>query len=229
MLHRRSPAFFALFVFPALIGYASSTDAVRLEDLLDPLSVLDDSIPSPADQMNLEVRERHWYHHEIIQYLDALADRSPRMVALGEHARSYGGRPLVAFAISTPENLARLDDIRAARQRIIDPASPVSLEDQPAVLHMGYGIHGKEPSASNVTPLVAYYLTASRDPHLLAQLEKVVIILNPILNPDGLDRFAHWSNSHRGQIPSKDPNDREHREAFPSGRTNYYWFDLSRD
>ncbi len=179
--------------------------------------------------MELEIGERHWYNHEILQYLDTLAERSPRMLALGEHARSYGGRPLAAYAVSTPENLARIDEIRSDRARIIDPDADVDLDEQPAVLHMAYGVHGNEPSASNVVPLLAYYLTAAQDPSLLAQLENVVIILNPVLNPDGGDRFAHWSNSHRGLVPSKDPNDREHRENFPSGRTNYYWFDLNRD
>ena len=59
--------------------------------------------------------ERHWYHHEIVAYLDALADASPRMVALGDHATSYGGRTLVGYAISSKANLARLDTIKAAR------------------------------------------------------------------------------------------------------------------
>ena len=57
----------------------------------------------------------------------------------------------------------------------------------------------------------------------------MVIIFNPMLNPDGIDRFANWSNNHRGANPSADPNDREHREHTPNGRTNYYGFDLNRD
>jgi len=214
-----------LVLLPSVIGNGQ----LRLEDLLDPMPAMDRSIPSPAEHMDLEIGERHWYNHEIIQYLDALAELSPRMLPLGEHARSYGGRPLVSYAISTIENLARLDEIRRDRARIIDPDSVVNLDEQPAILHMAYSIHGNEPSGANVAPLFAYYLTASEDANLLAQLEKVVIILNPVLNPDGVDRFAHWSNNHRGLVPSKDPNDREHRETFPSGRTNYYWFDLNRD
>ena len=94
---------------------------------------------------------------------------------------------------------------------------------------MMYSVHGNEPSGANSTPLVAYYLTAAKDAALEAQLDDVVIIFNPMLNPDGLDRFAHWSNSLRGLNPSPDANDREHREAVPNGRTNYYWFDLNRD
>lgn len=213
----------------ALTPLAFGKDQLRLEDLLNPMPELNASIPSPADKMHLEIGERHWYHHEILQYLDALAETSDRMVPIGEHARSYGGRPLVAFAISSPSNLERLDEIRAARKDIINPAANVNLDEQPVVLHMGYSIHGNEPSGANAVPLVAYYLSAAQDPDLLAQLEKVVILLNPVFNPDGFDRFAHWSNNHRGMVPSKDPNDREHAEAFPNGRTNYYWFDLNRD
>jgi hypothetical protein len=151
------------------------------------------------------------------------------MVALGEHARSYGGRPLVSYALSTSENLARLDEIKRARSAIIDPEADVDLTTQPAVLHMMYSIHGNEPSGANATPLVAYYLNAVLDDALLAQLEDVVIIFNPMLNPDGLDRFAYWSNAHRGVNPSFDSNDREHVQSVPNGRTNYYWFDLNRD
>src|SRR5690606_34595474 len=52
---------------------------------------------------------------------------------------------------------------------------------------------------------------------------------DPSLNPDGFDRFAHWTNSNVGKNPNPDPNTREHREDWPTGRTNYYWFDLNRD
>ena len=72
-------------------------------------------------------------------------------------------------------------------------------------------------------------MTAAQDAALETQLENVVILLNPVFNPDGLDRFAHWTNSHRGLAPSADSKDREHLEPFATGRTNYYWFDLNRD
>ena len=211
------------------ITLTAQADSLTLEDLLAHEPTVDATLPSPEDVIGIGVGERHWYHHEIVAYLDALADASPRMVALGAHATSYGGRPLVSYAISSEANLERLDAIKATRADIIDPDASPNLEDQPAVLHMMYSIHGNEPSGSNATPLVAYYLNAVQDPTLDSQLEDVVIIFNPMLNPDGLDRFAHWTNSHRGRVPSPDANDREHREYVPNGRTNYYWFDLNRD
>lgn len=203
--------------------------SLRLQDLLDPMPQLDSSIATPAQGIGIEIGSRHLYCHEINRYLDSLAASSPRMEALGEHARSHGGRPVVSYAISSPENIARLDEIIAARESIIDPDSRIELEDQPAVMFMGYSVHGDESSAANCVPLVAYYLTASLSDKLQSQLEDMVLILNPVLNPDGLDRFAHWTNSHRGVVPSPDPRDREHVQGFPSGRTNYYWFDLNRD
>jgi len=202
---------------------------VTLADLLDPLPEVDSAVPTPAEVLGIEVGERHWYHHEIIEYLDALAEVSPRVQALGEHGRTYGGRPLVAYAISSPDNLARLDEIRLARAALSDPEAKIDRRQIPAVMHLGYSIHGDEPSGANASPLFAHYLAAVRDPALAAQLEAVVILLNPVFNPDGLDRFAHWTNSHRGFVPSADPLDREHRQVFVTGRTNYYWFDLNRD
>ena len=218
-----------LLSFLAFTSFTFGKDQLRLEDLLDPMPNLDATIPSPHVVMGMEVGERHWYIHELIQYLDTVADASDRMMPLGEHARSHGGRPLVSYIISSPENLARLDEIREARGDIIDADSNINLDDQPVVLHMGYSIHGNEPSGGNATPLVAYYLNASQSPKLKEQLDKVVILFTPSFNPDGFDRFANWSNSHRGRVPSKDPSDREHIEAFPAARTNYYWFDLNRD
>ena len=65
------------------IRSAIGNGQLRLEDLLDPMAVIDSSIPSPAEHMDLEVGERHRYTHEIIQYLDAIAEISPRMLPLG--------------------------------------------------------------------------------------------------------------------------------------------------
>ena len=210
------------------VALTSSAAGLKVEDLVSSPN-LNPDIPTPETVLRVGIGERHLYHHDIIHYLDTLAESSPRMVALGAHATSYGGRELVSYAISSPDNLAKLDEIKAARSRIIDSSADIDLARQPVVVHMMYSIHGNEPSGANSTPLVAYYLTASQDPQLLQQLDRVVIIFNPMQNPDGLDRFANWTNNHRGQNPSDDPNDREHREHTPNGRTNYYGFDLNRD
>ena len=218
-----------IFFLTLAVSPIIEAGSLTYKDLLVDVPNFDTRIPLPNDVVGLAVGERHWYHHEIVRYLEVLADSSPRMLALGEHARSHGGRSLMTYAITSETNLARLDAIEATRAKIIDPDANLEIDDLPAVIHLMYGIHGNEPSASNVTPLIAHFLTATKDPDIMEQLEDVVIILNPVLNPDGHDRFANWTNSHAGLNPSPDPNDSEHREPNPTGRTNYYWFDLNRD
>src|SRR5690606_32856041 len=49
------------------------------------------------------------------------------------------------------------------------------------------------------------------------------------LNPDGLGRHAAWVNAHAGAVDVADRAHREHRQGWPRGRGNHYWFDLNRD
>ena len=94
---------------------------------------------------------------------------------------------------------------------------------------MGYNVHGNEPSSSEAALITAYYLAASEDEETLKWLNDMVILLDPVYNPDGRDRHTHWANMHKGSPFVSDPLDREHNEAWPGGRTNHYWFDLNRD
>ena len=61
------------------------------------------------------------------------------------------------------------------------------------------------------------------------QGQNTVILFDPALNPDGLQRFAHWANTNKNINLNPYPNDREYHEDWPGGRTNHYWFDMNRD
>src|SRR5690606_31769727 len=121
------------------------------------------------------------------------------------------------------DRLADIDQLRADRQR----ASRAG--DGPTVAWLGYSVHGNEASGASAALITAWYLAADRGPTVSRWLDEMVIVMEPALNPDGLDRFTHWVNMYRGRHPSADPDDREHNESWPNGRTNYYWFDLNRD
>ncbi|MEM8964470.1 MAG: M14 family zinc carboxypeptidase, partial [Acidobacteriota bacterium] len=130
--------------------------------------------------------------------------------------------------VTSPDNHRNLAAIQQRHQTLSDPTVEApNTTDMPVVVQLGYGVHGNEASATNSAVLVAYHLAAARD--IEPMLERMVILLQPALNPDGLDRFAHWVNSHRGAVTIADPMHREHREPWPSGRTNHYWYDLNRD
>lgn len=189
----------------------------------------DPAVPTPEQALGWRFGEWHLHHHELVGYLQRLAELSDR-IELEEYARSHGRRPLLCLKITAPANHTRLEAIRKAHVARVESAQPAGVPaDAPVVVWMGYGVHGNEPSASNAAVLLAYHLAAARDAATLELLEKSVILLEPCLNPDGFERFADWTNSHRGRRPSGHRADREHQEGWPNGRSNYYWFDLNRD
>ena len=179
-------------------------------------------VPAPADSWGFEPGQWHPRHDQIATYLAQLAAASDR-VDIQTIGQTHGLRPLQLLTIAAPERLAELATLRADRQRASEAG------DGPAVVWLGYAVHGNEASAATAAALTAWYLAASDDPEVATWLQDLVIVIEPVLNPDGLDRFAHWVNMHRGRHPVADPADREHLEAWPNGRTNYYWFDLNRD
>jgi hypothetical protein len=167
-------------------------------------------------------------HDQIVAYMTALAAASPR-VRLTETGRTHERKPLLVLTISSPANLANLEALRDAHAALASPGAAVDLESLPVVVYLGYSVHGNEASGSNAALLVAYHLAAARGPEIEALLARTVVLLDPAFNPDGLQRFATWANMHRGKNAAAEPLHREHREAWPSGRTNHYWFDLNRD
>ncbi len=182
----------------------------------------DPDIPSTADVLGFEPGDRHVYHHELVEYFMTLAEASPR-VSVEVTGRTHGGRPLIlAYFHSDGSSEA----IETARQQRREGGRE---GDGPLVVWLGYSVHGNEASGAPAAMETAWYLAASQDEKVQALLDEAVIVMEPALNPDGIDRFSHWVNNHRGNHPSADPNDREHRESWPNGRTNYYWFDLNRD
>ena len=189
----------------------------------------DSSIPSPGSTGH-EVGEWHITHDRLVGYMKLLDGLSGK--ALWEdYGKSWEGRPLGQLIITSEKNMARLEEIRLEHLKLSDPtvSRSVSTTGMPLIIKLGYGVHGNESSAQNASLLTAYYLVAGRGPQIDEILDKCVILIDPALNPDGLQRHSSWVNMHRGMTLATDPAGREFNEAWPGGRTNHYWFDLNRD
>ena len=187
-------------------------------------------VPSPESFFGFSVGSWHLRPDQIVAYLTALDQASERMT-MEEYGRTYEGRPLFLLTITSPENHRNIRAIKEQHQALCNPSasSNLSLDHLPVVVWMGYSVHGNEPSGSNASVQVAYYLASTTEPEMEQLLKETVILLDPAINPDGLARFAQWANAHRGENLVADPNNREHNEPWPSGRSNHYWFDLNRD
>src|SRR5690606_5920896 len=101
-------------------------------------------------------------------------------------------------------------------------------ESNPAIVYFSYGVHGNESSSSESALWTAFDLAAA-DPSVAGVLDSVVVIIDPITNPDGRERYVQWYRSVAGATPNPDPETREHQEPWPGGRYNHYLFDLNRD
>ncbi len=190
----------------------------------------DPSIPTPKEVLGYHPGEWHASHDQIIYYMRTLAEASDRAV-LQEYAKSNEGRPLMYLIFTSQNNHSNLDQIRAEHVKLTDPSQSGSLntDNMPIVMWLGYAVHGNEASTANAAILTAYHLAAAQGSEMDELLGNSVVIVDPALNPDGVNRFASWVNGHRSHVINPDPNDREYREAWPGGRTNHYWFDLNRD
>ena len=57
----------------------------------------------------------------------------------------------------------------------------------------------------------------------------MIIIVDPVMNPDGRARFAKNLEQYRGTAPNYDDQSLIHTGDWPYGRTNHYYYDLNRD
>ena len=156
--------------------------------------------------------------------------KSSNKVKIENRGYTYENRPLILLTITSEKNHSKLDEIRKSHINISNKnISEKNLKKMPAIVYQGFSVHGNEASGSNAAVLLAYYLASSKNEKILEILDNLVILIDPSLNPDGLQRFAQWVNSQRSHVKNPDSYDREYNEIWPGGRTNHYWFDLNRD
>lgn len=186
------------------------------------------AIPRPEEVIGHKVGEWHITHDKLVRYMEALAAAAPERIKLQVTGTTHEGRKQLILIISSPANQRNLENIRQEHLRMTSGELKVNAQ-MPAVVWMGYSIHGNESSGSNASLLTAYYLAAAQGPQIDDLLQHTVVLLDPSFNPDGLNRFATWANMHKSKNLVTDPNSREFNEVWPGGRFNHYWFDLNRD
>lgn len=189
------------------------------------------SVPKPQEVLGHVVGARHTLPSKAVEYFERVGSVSDRVVT-HSHGRSFQGQRLVYAVVTSPSNHARLSEIAADNRRLASDPNSVSdseLEGMPAIIWMGYGVHGNETSAMESAILLLYHLAAAQGGEIDRVLSESVIIIDPCYNPDGHTRFVQWVNDNRGGVPTADSQDREHSSPWPGGRTNHYLFDLNRD
>ncbi len=181
--------------------------------------------------LGYEVGERFTPHHLLMRYVDRVAAASPR-VRVDTVAHTFEGREVVMVAVTSEANQRRLGEIRADAQRLANPGADAAAvaARTPAVAWMGYTVHGNEASGTEAAIALLYQLAAGRDAETRAVLDSVVVLIDPVQNPDGHERHAQDVLRMRGAlgVPTS-PSAMIHSGNWPGGRTSHYQFDLNRD
>ena len=195
----------------------------------------DSAVPAPETVIGYRIGDKAVRYNELVRYLETLA-QSSRRVSLTSYGKSHKGRPLYYLTITSTDNHKRLAEIKANNAKLSDPRQLTGdegakriLETMPAIAWLGYSIHGDELSSTDAAIYVAYHLAAGKDKAVRKILDEVVVHINPLMNPDGRERYLGQLEQATGVVSSPDYQSMQHRGLWSRGRGNHYLFDMNRN
>jgi hypothetical protein len=200
-----------------------------------PAGAYDPAVPTPRAVLGYDLGDRFTPHHLLMRYVERVAAASPR-VRVDTLGRTAEGREVLLVAVTSEANAARLRERQADARRLAEPAALApdarrALEARtPAVVWLGYSVHGNEASGVEAGLGMLYQLAAGRDAETRAILDSAVVLLDPAQNPDGRERHAQDVARARGAfgVPSA-PAALAQQGSWPGARGSHYYFDLNRD
>lgn len=141
-------------------------------------------------------------YDESLAYFQKLAQSSDR-IKLARVGKTSRGADWQIAIISSPENLAKLDQYKETARRL---ALVKGLDDSQArelarngkvMVHIDGGLHATEVAGAQHTIKLAYDLLTRNDPEVKAILDNVILLLWISINPDGQNQVAAW---YRGNV-----------------------------
>jgi hypothetical protein len=156
------------------------------------------TIPTPASVFGFEPgADYHLADYEqMTRYFQALAQASPR-VKLQQIGKSGYGRDMFIAIISSEDNITNLDRYRSIVKQLasgtIDENTAHDLAHQgKAIVWIDGGLHATEVAGAQQSPLIAYRVASEESEEMRRIRNDVILVLCPVINPDGLDIVAHW-------------------------------------
>src|SRR5213082_469606 len=149
-------------------------------------------------------------------YCRALAGSSAR-VRLFTIGRSEEGREIVMLAIADEKGIQELERLRAATAALADPrttdaaaAERIVASARP-IYYFNAALHSDETGSTESVLELAYRLAVSEQPMIRRIRENLVVLINPVSNPDGRDKQVEWfyrylkGKTDRSSLPRQSP------------------------
>ena len=135
------------------------------------------------------------YSHEVYRYMRMVEKASPR-VKVYSIGRTEEGREMIAVAVSSEANLAKLEENRARLAKLADPrtigmndAEADKLVDQSVPVYYITGtIHSPETGSPTALMELVYRLAVDESPYIQKIRSRIVTLITPIVEVDGRDR-----------------------------------------
>jgi hypothetical protein len=153
------------------------------------------------------------YSHEVYRYMRLLEQNSPR-VKVFSIGKTEEGREMIAVAVSSEANMAKLEANRARLQKLADPRT-INLNDDEAekiiadtvpIYYMTGTIHSPETGSPTAVMELAYRLAVDESEYIKAIRDKVITLITPVVEVDGRDRQVDVYNWHLANPGKNWPN-----------------------
>jgi zinc carboxypeptidase len=149
-------------------------------------------------------------------YARAVAAASPRVRAF-TIGHSEEGREILILAIADEAGIRDLDRLKAATAALADPrhtdkaAAEKLISASRPIYYFNAALHSDETGSTEAMLELAYRLAVSEQPMIRRIREQLVVLINPISNPDGRDKMVDWfyrylkGKTNRNTLPRQSP------------------------
>jgi hypothetical protein len=234
MIQQRACFERALAALIVLVGFVAAPALAQEEFGFFNRGPYNEAVPRPDDVVGYSAGTSQTQYAELQLVFDRMISAAPDRVRTEEVGTTEEGRVMRAFIFSAPENIQRLEEIRADMNLLADPRSTTEADaaaiaaESPLVVMLSYSIHGNESAGLEASMWVAYQFLASEQQSTLEMLRNTVIVMVPSANPDGHERFAAWYNSIA--VGTDEPYSYDANAPWSiAGRYGHYRFDMNRD
>ncbi len=191
-------------------------------------------VPTPQEVLGYPLGSWHTTYGRMETFLSALAAAAPERVRVMDYGQSVERQTMHLVAVSSEENIRRLEEVRTGLQRLADPRRTSSEEAEalirilPVAVWLNAANDGNETAAFEAVLQVAYQLAAGEDARTRSMREGAVVLINLAHNPESHERHVAWYNGF--VMGDADPVALEHRAPWGmSTNNNHYQIDLNRD
>jgi Zinc carboxypeptidase len=163
-------------------------------------------------------------------YCRTLAAASPR-VRVFTIGKSEEGRDILLLAIADEKGIASLEQLKAASAALADPrktdpaAAEKLISNSRPIYYFNAALHSDETGSTESVLELAYRLAVSEQPMIRRIRENLVVLINPVSNPDGRDKQVEWFYRY---LKGKTDRNTLPRQAPPYWG-KYVFVDINRD